>query len=100
MVARVGVPVTFDASTSAVAAPGKQAPGSIDRLHLAIADGSPADERGIQPNDVIDMVGRTPVKDAGSFARLLNEQRKLGRPVVLSVTNADGTRFVTLRLDK
>ena len=42
MVARVGVPVTFDASTSAVAAPGKQAPGSIDRLHLAIADGSPS----------------------------------------------------------
>jgi serine protease Do len=36
-----------------------------------VEDGSIADDKGIQPNDVIEMVGGSPVTDAASFARLM-----------------------------
>jgi S1-C subfamily serine protease len=65
-----------------------------------VAEGSVADDNGIQPNDIIELVGRTPVKDAASFGRLVSDARKAGRPAVLSVTNTNGTRYVALRLDK
>ena len=65
-----------------------------------VAEGSVADDQGIQPNDIIEMVGRTPVKDAATFNRLVSDARKAGRPAVLSVTNTNGTRYVALRLDK
>lgn len=76
-VARVGVPVTFDASTSAVAAPTSQAPGSIDRFHLAIADGSPAvDLAGPSTQHVFDR--------AGSFGVVLTITDGLGRSASVS----------------
>ena len=65
-----------------------------------VTEGSIADDQGIQPNDVIEMVGRTPVKDSASFGRLIMDARKSGRPAVLSVSNSTGTRYVALRLDK
>jgi serine protease Do len=64
-----------------------------------VAEGSAAEERGIQPNDVIEQVGPTPVKDADSFAKLMASAKKAKRPAALLVNRDGNTRFATLRLD-
>ncbi|MCC6348907.1 MAG: Do family serine endopeptidase [Candidatus Eisenbacteria bacterium] len=63
-----------------------------------VADGSLAEERGIQPNDVIEQVGPTSVKDAASFTKLMDSAKKAGRPAALLVNREGASRFVTLRL--
>lgn len=65
-----------------------------------VEDGSPADERGLQPGDVIEQVGQTPVKDEESFTRLMNAQKRAGRPAVLFVSRNGNGQYVTFRLDK
>lgn len=63
-----------------------------------VAEGSLAEERGIQPNDVIEQVGPTPVKDAATFAKLMDAAKKANRPAALLVNREGNTRFATLRL--
>ena len=63
-----------------------------------VAEGSLAEERGIQPNDVIEQVGPTPVKDAASFTKLMDAAKKAQRPAALLVNREGNTRFATLRL--
>ncbi|MBI5169856.1 MAG: Do family serine endopeptidase [Candidatus Eisenbacteria bacterium] len=65
-----------------------------------VEDGSPADERGLQPGDIIEQVGQTPVKDEETFTRLMNAQKRAGRPAVLFVTRNGNGQYVTFRLDK
>ena len=65
-----------------------------------VEDGSPADERGLQPGDIIEQVGQTPVKDEATFTRLMNAQKRAGRPAVLFVTRNGNGQYVTFRLDK
>ncbi len=65
-----------------------------------IEDGSIADDKGIQPNDVIEMVGGTPVKDAASFGRLMLAAKRAGRPAVLYVNRNGNSQYVPIRLDK
>ena len=64
-----------------------------------VAEGSLAEDRGIQPNDVIEQVGPTPVKDAASFTKLMDAAKKANRPAALLVNREGTTRFATLRLD-
>jgi len=63
-----------------------------------VAEGSLAEERGIQPNDVIEQVGPTPVKDAATFTKLMDSAKKAQRPAALLVNREGNTRFATLRL--
>lgn len=63
-----------------------------------VEEGSLAEERGIQANDVIEQVGPTPVKDAATFTRLMVAAKKAGRPAALLVNREGNTRFATLRL--
>ena len=65
-----------------------------------VEEGSPADERGIQPGDVIEQVGQTPVKDTETFARLMNAQKRAGRPAVLFLNRNGSGQYITFRLDK
>ncbi|HTR97326.1 MAG TPA: Do family serine endopeptidase [Candidatus Acidoferrales bacterium] len=65
-----------------------------------VADGSAADDKGIQPNDVIEMIGSTPVKDSDSFMRQMSASLKAGRPAVLYINRNGNTQYVALRLDK
>ncbi len=65
-----------------------------------VEDGSPADERGLQPGDVIEQVGQTPVSSAEEFARLMSAQKRSGRPAVLFVNRNGNGQYVTFRLDK
>ncbi len=65
-----------------------------------VADGSIADDNGLQPGDVIEMVGSSPVTDAESFTRLMAAARKAGRPAVLYVNRNGNSRYVPLRLEK
>ncbi len=65
-----------------------------------VEDGSVADDKGIQPNDVVEMVGTSPVNDPASFARLMAAQKKAGRPAVLFVNRNGNSQYVPLRLDK
>lgn len=63
-----------------------------------VEEGSLAEERGIQANDVIEQVGPTPVKDAATFTKLMAAAKKDGRPAALLVNREGNTRFATLRL--
>jgi Do/DeqQ family serine protease len=65
-----------------------------------IEDGSIADDKGLQPNDVIEMVGGSPVKDAATFGRLMAAARKAGRPAVLYLNRNGVSQYVPLRLEK
>ncbi|HXS83101.1 MAG TPA: Do family serine endopeptidase [Methylomirabilota bacterium] len=65
-----------------------------------VADGSEAEDKDIQPGDVIEEVNRQSVKDAADFRAQVAKVRKAGKPVVLIVNRNGGTRFETLKLDK
>ena len=65
-----------------------------------VADGSEAEDKDIQPGDVIEEVNRLPVKDAADFRAQVAKVRKAGKPVVMIVNRNGGTRFETLKLDK
>lgn len=65
-----------------------------------VAEGSVAEDKGIGANDVIEMIGRTPVKSASEFAKLMNEAKRAGRPAALYVNRGGNGAFVTLRVDK
>ena len=65
-----------------------------------VADGSEAEDKDIQPGDVIEEVNRQPVKDAADFRAQVAKVRKAGKPVVMIVNRNGGTRFETLKLDK
>jgi len=65
-----------------------------------VADGSEAEDKDIQPGDVIEEVNRVPVKNAADFKAQVAKVRKAGKPVVMIVNRNGGTRFETLKLDK
>jgi serine protease Do len=65
-----------------------------------VADGSEAEDKDIQPGDVIEEVNRIPVKNAADFKAQVAKVRKAGKPVVMIVNRNGGTRFETLKLDK
>ncbi len=63
-----------------------------------VEEGSVAEDRGIQPGDVIEQVGPTSVKGTDSFTNLMDAAKKAHRPAALLVNRDGNTRFVTLRL--
>ena len=65
-----------------------------------VADGSEAEDKDIQPGDVIEEVNRVPVKSAADFKAQVAKVRKAGKPVVMIVNRNQSTRFETLKLDK
>ena len=65
-----------------------------------VAEGSEAQDKDIQINDVIEEVNRTPVSNARDFRAEVAKVRKAGKPVVLIVNRNGATRFETLKLDK
>jgi serine protease Do len=65
-----------------------------------VAEGSEAEDKDIQVNDVIEEVNREPISSAREFRDQVEKIRKAGKPVVLIVNRNGATRFETLRLDK
>jgi serine protease Do len=65
-----------------------------------VAEGSEAQDKDIQVNDVIEEVNRVPVSDTREFRAEVNKVRKAGKPIVLIVNRNGATRFETLKLDK
>jgi serine protease Do len=65
-----------------------------------VAEGSEAQDKDIQVNDVIEEVNRVPVSDTREFRAEVNRVRKAGKPIVLIVNRNGATRFETLKLDK
>ena len=65
-----------------------------------VVDGSIADDKGIQPNDIIERVGGNPVTDSATFGRLMAAARKAGRPAVLYVNRNGNSQYVPMRMDK
>jgi serine protease Do len=65
-----------------------------------VAEGSEAQDKDIQVNDVIEEVNRVPVSSAREFRAEVAKVRKAGKPVVLIVNRNGATRFETLKLDK
>jgi Do/DeqQ family serine protease len=82
-------------------------PGEREELKLDagvrvtdVADGSEAEDKDIQPGDVIEEVNRQPVKNAADFKAQVAKVRKADKPLVLIVNRNSSTRFETLKLDK
>ena len=65
-----------------------------------VADGSEAQDKDIQVNDVIEEVNRVGVANTREFREQVAKVRKAGKPVVLIVNRNGATRFETLKLDK
>jgi len=65
-----------------------------------VADDSEAQDKDIQPGDIIEEVNRQPVKTAVDFKAQVAKVRKAGKPIVMIVNRNGGTRFETLKLDK
>ncbi len=66
----------------------------------SVAEGSEAQDKDIQVNDVIEEVNRVAVSDIREFRAEVSKVRKAGKPVVLIVNRNGATRFETLKLDK
>jgi len=67
---------------------------------VEVAEGSEAQDKDIQVNDVIEEVNRVAVNSAREFRSEVAKVRKAGKPVVLIVNRNGATRFETLKLDK
>jgi serine protease Do len=65
-----------------------------------VVDGSEAEDKDIQPGDVIEEVNRMPVKNAADFKTQVAKVRKAGKPLVMIINRNQTTRFETLKLDK
>ena len=65
-----------------------------------VAEGSEAEDKDIQVNDVIEEVNRVAVANTREFREQVTKVRKAGKPVVLIINRNGATRFETLRLDK
>ncbi len=65
-----------------------------------VTEGSEAQDKDIQVNDVIEEVNRVPVANTRDFRAEVNKVRKSGKPIVLIVNRNGATRFETLKLDK
>jgi len=65
-----------------------------------VVDGSEAEDKDIQPGDVIEEVNRMPVKNAADFKTQVAKVRKAGKPLVMIINRNQSTRFETLKLDK
>ncbi len=60
-----------------------------------VRDGSPADEAGLRPADVIVEVNRRPVASVEELRRILDKQDK-GAPLLLLIRRENAERYVTL----
>lgn len=63
---------------------------------VSVAPGTPASDAGLQPNDVITHVGRTPTPSLDAFQSAINATPS-NAGIVLRVKSARGTRFVVVR---
>ena len=63
-----------------------------------VEEGSPADEAGLQPNDVIEEVAAKPVMSAAGFTKLLRDAKTANKPAVLLVHRGSDTQYIALRL--
>ncbi len=62
----------------------------------AVTRGSPADEAGIMPGDVIEMVGNKPVKNVAEFRKLVSERGE-GESILVLVRRDDQTLFRVIK---
>jgi serine protease Do len=67
-------------------------------LVTGVEEGSPAEGKGIQVNDVIEEVNGAAVTDAESFARLMSDAKKSGRPARLFVSRGGVGQYLPLRV--
>jgi serine protease Do len=69
-------------------------------LVIDVQDGSPADDAGLAPNDVIEEVGGKTASDAATFTRLLRDAKSRGKHAVLLVRRGSNSQFVPLQLSE
>jgi serine protease Do len=62
----------------------------------AVEPGSPADEQGLKPGDVLQQVGKESVDGPKAAAEQLKEAKKTGKPVLMKVYREGMTRFVAI----
>jgi len=66
---------------------------------VQVEDGSPADEAGLTPGDIIVEIDKKPVKDVATFNRLLTGVKE-GETLLFLVDRGGTTIFVTLTVEK
>lgn len=65
-------------------------------LIVGVEPGSPADEQGLRPGDVIQQVGRDAIDSPQTAVSKLNEARKTEKPVLMKIYREGMTRFVAV----
>ncbi|NNG03268.1 MAG: DegQ family serine endoprotease [Inquilinus sp.] len=72
-------------------------PGTEGVVVTEVVPGSPAEEKGLRPGEVIIEIGQEKVTSAADVARMVEEAREAGRRSVLLLIDRDGDlRFVAL----
>jgi serine protease Do len=66
---------------------------------VQVEDGSPAEEAGLTPGDIIVEIDKKPVKDVATFNRLLAGVKE-GETLLFLVDRGGTTIFVTLTVEK
>jgi serine protease Do len=62
----------------------------------AVSPGSPAEDAGLRPGDIIQMVGNKPVANAGEFRKEVAERPK-GESLLVLVKRGDQTLFRVIK---
>jgi len=70
--------------------------GSEGVVVTAVVDGSPGARANLRPGDVIEQIGRKPVKNAEEFRRLLSERKK-GESIIALVRRGDQSVFRVIK---
>jgi serine protease Do len=66
---------------------------------IDIIPGSPADDAGIRPGDIIKEIDRKPVRNAGDYAKMIGQIEK-DRPVLLLVKRGAQTFYITIGISQ
>jgi len=72
------------------------APTTRGAVVMQVEPGSPADEQGLRPGDVILKVGKAAVSGPGEAVKLLDAAKKDKKPVLVQIQREGSQRFVAL----
>jgi serine protease Do len=93
-------PLSYGVSLAPISKEARQGMKLDDSVKGAIVasvePGSPADEMGLKPGDILQQVGREAVDSPKAAAEKLNEAKKTGKPVLMKVYREGMTRFVAI----
>jgi serine protease Do len=78
----------------------QRAPSGVERgvVVVAVDQGSPAEEAGIAPGDIIEEINREPVGNIGKYNSLMDQAKaRKDKPVLFFVRRGEASRYVAVK---